>query len=454
MAEIAASTVIQDRQVSLSKEQKEAVGLLSIGTFLEYFDLMLFIHMAVLLDELFFPKADPHMASIISATAFCSTYLLRPFGSLIFGYLGDNVGRKITIIITTFIMSLSCLVMANLPIYAQIGIVASWIVIICRIAQGMSSMGEAIGAELYLTEITKPPIQYPVVACVTIASVLGGSAALGLASLVTSFGFNWRVAFWIGALVAIIGTVARTTLRETPDFADAKRRVRKIFKDANRDPKILKTNVFWQEKVKKKTAFSLFLIQCLWPTAFYLCYIYYGSILKSEFGFSAEQVIHQNLIVSTIHLISVLVFSYLSYKIYPLNILKVKLVIFASTMTISPYLLHNVSTSFELLLLQLLVMLSVPTNFPAASIFYKHFPVFKRFTAVSLMYASSRALMAVVTSFGIVYLIEYFGFWGILVIMAPLILGYGFALLHFQELEKSSSQYLQKEVADLQEVTV
>ena len=63
---------------SLSKNQKEAIGLLSIGTFLEYFDLMLYVHMAVLLNELFFPKSDAHTAALISAFSFCSTYLLRP----------------------------------------------------------------------------------------------------------------------------------------------------------------------------------------------------------------------------------------------------------------------------------------------------------------------------------------------------------------------------------------
>ena len=66
----------------LTREQKEAVGLLSIGTLLEYFDLMLYIHMAVLLNELFFPKYDPHTAALLSAFTFCSTYLLRPLGAL------------------------------------------------------------------------------------------------------------------------------------------------------------------------------------------------------------------------------------------------------------------------------------------------------------------------------------------------------------------------------------
>src|ERR1700676_3053911 len=107
---------------SLNREQKEALGLLQIGTFLEYFDLMLYVHMAVLLNDIFFPKTDPHTASLLSAFAFCSTYVFRPIGALIFGWMGDNIGRKSTIIFTTVMMSFSCLIMANLPTYAQIGI--------------------------------------------------------------------------------------------------------------------------------------------------------------------------------------------------------------------------------------------------------------------------------------------------------------------------------------------
>ena len=162
-------------QHSLTREQKEAVGLLSIGTFLEYFDLMLYVHMAILLNELFFPKYDPFTNSLLVAFAFCSTYLLRPFGALIFGYLGDHIGRKSIVVITTLLMAFSCFIMAILPTYAQIGITASWLVTGCRIFQGMSSMGEFIGAQLYLTEITKPPIQYPVVALTAVFSILGGT---------------------------------------------------------------------------------------------------------------------------------------------------------------------------------------------------------------------------------------------------------------------------------------
>ncbi len=226
-------------QRSLTREQKEAVGLLSIGTFLEYFDLMLYVHMAAFLNELFFEPVDSHFTSLMMSFAFCTTFVFRPVGALIFGWLGDNIGRKSTVIITTFMMAVSCFVMANLPTYAQIGVAATWIITICRIVQGMTSMGEIVGAGLYLTETTKPPIQYVSVTLVGLSATLGSMGALGIASLVTSYGFNWRLAFWIGAIVALIGFAAKTTLRETPEFANAKLILKKKYEKANIDIKAL-----------------------------------------------------------------------------------------------------------------------------------------------------------------------------------------------------------------------
>ena len=122
-------------QKNLTREQKEAVGLLSIGTFLEFFDLMLFVHMAVLLNELFFPKTDPFTTSLLTAFAFCSAFVFRPIGALIFGWIGDNIGRKVTVTITTMMMAVSCITMANLPTYSEIGINAAYIITICRITK-------------------------------------------------------------------------------------------------------------------------------------------------------------------------------------------------------------------------------------------------------------------------------------------------------------------------------
>ena len=330
------SQATANEQTRLTREQKEAVGLLSVGTFLEYFDLMLYVHMAVLLNELFFPKYDPFTNSLLSAFSFCSVFVLRPFGALIFGYIGDNIGRKATVIITTILMSISCIVMATLPTYEQIGISAAWLVTICRMLQGLSSMGEIVGAEIYLTEFVKPPKQYPMVMLIAIASMLGGTAALGMAFITTSYECNWRIAFWVGPCIAVVGGVARTALKETTDFADAKRRLKSVLSESNIQTEDLNDPIL-QAKVNKQTAIAFFFIQCGWPTCFYFTYVYCGNFLKKSFAFTAEQVIQQNFCVSITGLLGYMMLLYLSYKIHPLKILKFKVIVFVPFALFCPY---------------------------------------------------------------------------------------------------------------------
>lgn len=431
------------KQRNLTKEQKEVVGLLSIGTFLEYFDLMLYVHMAVLVNELFFPKTDPFTASLLSAFSFSITFIFRPFGALIFGYIGDNYGRKFTVIITTIFMAVTCIIMAISPTYAEIGITASVIITLCRIVQGISSMGEKIGAEIYLTETFNPPLQYRVVAFIPTFSCIGTMFALLIASIMTSHGFNWRYAFVVGAVIAVVGFIARSSLRESADFADAKRRIQTITQEFNRDMKKIKDNPIIQENINQKTALALFLMQCVHPVSMYVLYIYSADILKHSFGFTPEEVIHRNLVISIVELLVCVIVCYLSDKIYPLKIIKFFLISTFVVFVISVFFLNHITPSL-LFYFQLSVAIFSPTVMPGTPIFLKYFPIFKRFSAAAFLYATSRAMMYVVTSFGLVYLTKYFGYIGILVIVTPVLLGYLWGLNHFEKLEIKAGNYPQK----------
>jgi MHS family proline/betaine transporter-like MFS transporter len=428
-------------QQSLAKEQKEAVKLLSIGTFLEYFDLMLYVHMAVLLNDLFFPKHDSSTTPLLSSFAFCSIFLLRPIGALIFGWVGDTIGRKKTVIITTMMMAFSCITMAVLPTYAQIGITASWLMTLCRMAQSISSMEEIIGAEIYLTETIKSRAKYPAVALLSLFSVLGGFAALAVASFVMASNLNWRIAFWVGAVIAVVGFAARTRLRETPDFVDAKRKLEKIVKNANLDKKNLNKSAIWNEKVNTKTSLAYFLMQCVSPIYFYLAYIHSGNILKNSFGFTAAEVVNQNLIVSISQVFALAGLTYLSGKIYPLTILKIKTVIFSIFILLCPYILNNINSSFGLLFFQMFVVAFTSANVPAVPILYSYFPIFKRYTYTTVVYAMARALIYLLTSFGLIYFTDYFGNYGLWIIMMPPTIGFIFGINHFEELEKIKSAW-------------
>ena len=430
---------------SLTREQKEAVGLLSIGTFLEYFDLMLYVHMAVLLNELFFPKTDPHTASLLSAFAFCSTFVLRPIGALIFGYIGDKVGRKQTVVLTTAMMAFSCILMANLPTYAQIGISASFIITVCRILQGISSVGEIVGAELYLTETVKPPMQYPAVSIIPIASVVGTVCALGIAAIFTSYGFNWRSAFWMGSIIAVIGGLARTTLRETPEFIDAKRRLKKKLEDGEVDPKRIMNDPIVNQKVLFSTSIYFFILNCSWPICFYFAYIHCANILKNDFMFTASEIIIHNFFISLIQLLGLLFISCLSYRIYPLKILKIKLILFSIFIFFLPYILNHAKTPFDISILQSCSILLALDTCPATSVFFRNFPIFSRFTYASFIYAISRALMYIITSFGIIVLTKSFGNYALLIIIVPINFLCMLALGHFEKLDIEAGNYFPRE---------
>ncbi|MCE2731427.1 MAG: MFS transporter [Rickettsiaceae bacterium] len=426
------------KQQILTREQKESIGLLQIGTFLEYFDLMLYVHMAVLLNELFFPETDPLTTRLIAALSFSSVFILRPFGAIIFGYIGDNFGRKLTVIITTTLMAVSCIIMYILPTYNDIGITASYIMILCRAMQGMSSMGEVIGAEIYLTETIKRPTIFPVVGFITVSLTLGGVASLAIASLATTEGFNWRYAFLIGTIIAMVGGLARTRLRETPDFVNAKKEIQSVFEKTGVDIKLLDKSPIYNEKANKITAIAYFLLECSAPTCFFLIYAYSANILKEVHDYTPGQIIHQNFIVTVIEFFTILLITFLSFRIYPLKILKVKLIIFACFIFILPFIFQYSTSPVGIMLAQLGIVFFGVNVLPAGPIFYSHFPIFKRFTYTGFAYALSRAIMHLTTSFGFIFLFEYLGHYGILVIMIPILIGFSFGLNHFEKLDKQN----------------
>jgi MFS family permease len=426
---------------NLSSEHKEAIVLMSIGTFLEYFDLMLFVHMAVLLNDLFFPKADPFVGSIMSAFAFCLTYVFQPLGALLFGYIGDRIGRKHTVIITTMMMAVSCIIMANIGTYAEIGITATWVMIICRALQSMSAIGESTGAELYVLETVKRPYQYIAVGLIGVSEVVGMSFSLIIAKLVTSLGIDWRMVFWIGVVIAVIGLVARRKLREAPEYSDAKRRVKQAFKRTNQDDKVLEKNVIWNEKVPFPTTLYYFLIFCGWPFCFYFSYIYCGSILKNQFHYSNTDIISHNAIVGICNLIALFGFVMLTKKIHPLKILKVKAIIYLIFLLFVPFILNNSESGLSIFVVQLFGVALGNSTIPAKAIFLQHFPIFKRFTYAGVLKAVSHIAIYIITSFGLVYLVKFFGNYGILMLSIPITIAFLSGTLYFIKLEKKEGSY-------------
>jgi len=423
--------VLNPKAEGLTKKEKEAVGLLSIGTFLEYFDLMLYIHLSVLLNDLFFPKTDPTTAKLLAASAFCLTYVLRPIGGFIIGRIGDIMGRKFTITLTTSIMALACIMMATASTYEEVGIRATIIVIICRALQGFSSLGEIMGAQIYITEILKNPWKAVSSGIVVFAACFGGTFALVITYLAIS-GVNWRIAFWIGSIIAFVGVFARARLRETIEFTDYKKRIK------------IKSNIHKKdiEKPNKKTLLAFAFTEIQNPICFYVTFIFCSEIMKTIFNLTAEQIIFHNLKVSIILDIGVFIVAILSKRIHPIKTAIVAAFIFTVALPFIPYWLNNISSLFLLGCIQVLSKsFSFSSSGTLDSIQYKYFPISKRFSCVAtvsgLVFAFSSALVA----FGLIPLTYYFGNHALWFFFIPAIIGYWWAINYFKKLEIKSGNY-------------
>lgn len=425
----------------LTKQQKYSLALLSLGTFLEYFDLMLYVHMAALLNELFFPKTDAFATFIISAFTFCITFVFRPIGAAIFGYIGDYIGRKFVIVLTSIIMALTCLTMSFLPTYAQIGVTATWIMLLCRIVQSMSSMNELLGSEIYILEIIPDkPMQFSAVSTIPIFSSLGGLVALWFSSLLFVFGISWRWAFGVGAIIALFSILSRRKLKESANEVD----FQKFFKNTilNRDnKKEIIENKYINPKINWKTIFNYGVMEIPYVIIFYFCFIYCSGILKNTFGYTPEQIIQHNSVVVLFSTLNYFLISYLSYKIYPLILAKIRLIIVTSFVLFLPFFLDNLTTTLEVMLIQIFLEFFIPTTSAGASIIFSYFPVAKRFRSIALTFSIGRAFVYVITSFGIIYLIDYYGNYGILIVALPFLFLNYIGLNYFIKLEKKSGNF-------------
>jgi MFS transporter, MHS family, proline/betaine transporter len=419
----------------VSKEQLKAVAILSVGTFLEYFDLMLYVHMAVLLDDLFFPTTNPLIKSFIPALSFCSTHLLRPFGALFFGYLGDLLGRKLVIVMTTMTMACCCIILAGLPTYDQIGITAPIVLTLCRMVQGMSASAEMTGAEIYVAESVKPPAQYPLVAILSLLSSVGGTAALSIGVLSGSLSgylgqYSWRCGFLLGATIGIVGAAARRTLKEAAEFANRYETFQKKLKEkTGSDLKKV------QLETPLATSIAFFCVQCARPPCFYFVYIHCGGILKNSFGFTNLEVMSNNFWVNLAQTSSFLVIIALSYILPPLKIVKTKAVLFCTLMTFFPFAFKYYHSAQTVFIFQIIGGIFLLSHAPASPIFFKYFPVFKRFKYVGVISAMAKLATYVISSFGLALVTKYFGQNGIFIILAPVAISFFWSLSYFEKKE-------------------
>ena len=200
-----------------------------LGSMLEMYDFVIYILVASILAKLFFPAANHFASLMLTFTAFAAGFLARPFGSLIFGHLGDKFGRKKVLLLTIFLMAISSLLIAAMPSYHHIGLIAPLLIVLFRIMQGIAVGGELAGALTFIAEHANHQYRGFVTAWIFFFINMGVMLASGISSFLSSTmtkvqfdQWGWRLLFVIGAAIALLGIYVRNKIAKSPLFTQAK----------------------------------------------------------------------------------------------------------------------------------------------------------------------------------------------------------------------------------------
>ncbi|MDQ3110586.1 MAG: MHS family MFS transporter [Bacteroidota bacterium] len=201
----------------------------SAGTLIEWYDFYIFGSLSTIISERFFPKEHPTAAYLATLAIFATGFIVRPFGAIIFGRIGDRVGRKYTFLITLLLMGLSTFAIGLVPGFGRIGIAAPIIVLLLRLIQGLALGGEYGGAAIYVAEYSPPErrgfftsfIQTTATfgLFISIAVILATRACLK-ADEFNSWG--WRIPFLLSIVLVMVSYIIRRKLHESPEFSALK----------------------------------------------------------------------------------------------------------------------------------------------------------------------------------------------------------------------------------------
>ena len=213
----------------MTAEEKKVIFASSLGTVFEWYDFYLYGSLAAIIAKQFFAGLDPTSAFIFALFAFAAGFIVRPFGALFFGRLGDMIGRKYTFLVTILIMGLSTFVVGLLPNYASIGVAAPVILIVLRMLQGLALGGEYGGAATYVAEHAPHGKRGAYTSWIQTTATLGLFLSL-IVILVTrnvlgedAFqAWGWRIPFLISIALLAISVWIRLSMNESPAFQKMK----------------------------------------------------------------------------------------------------------------------------------------------------------------------------------------------------------------------------------------
>lgn len=211
----------------MNKLSKKHILFASISTVVEWYDFMLFAYLTPIIAEIFFPDVGKYTAILMTFGVFAAGFFMGPIGSVVMGSFGDRVGRRKALIISIVMMTVPILVIACLPTYRSIGLLAPILLVLMRLLQGFSIGGSYGGVMVFMIESAKPNSRGFVASFATMSS----GAGVFLASLVAMLLFGlfsqdllelwgWRIGYVVGLILALVSLVMRLSIPESYSFEE------------------------------------------------------------------------------------------------------------------------------------------------------------------------------------------------------------------------------------------
>ena len=205
------------------------IGASSVGTMIEWYDFYIFGSLATVISTKFFPQDNPTAAFLSTLATFAAGFVVRPFGALFFGRLGDLIGRKYTFMVTLLLMGGATFLIGCIPSYETIGFMAPVLILLLRLLQGLALGGEYGGAATYVAEHSPNGQRGFMTAWIQTTATVGLFVSLlvimGTRAALSAEDFDawgWRVPFWVSILMVLISYLIRKNMEESPVFAKAK----------------------------------------------------------------------------------------------------------------------------------------------------------------------------------------------------------------------------------------
>jgi len=217
----------------ITKEEKKTLWSVimasSVGTLIEWYDFYIFGSLATILSQQFFPQTNPTAAFLSTLATFAAGFIVRPFGAIVFGRLGDLVGRKYTFLVTLILMGGSTFAIGLVPNYESIGMFAPMIVLILRLLQGLALGGEYGGAATYVAEHAPAAKRGYYTSFIQTTATLGLFVSIGVILAVRHWigveefnAWGWRIPFILSSVLVGVSIYIRLKMKESPLFVKLK----------------------------------------------------------------------------------------------------------------------------------------------------------------------------------------------------------------------------------------